>query len=76
MRLSLSSASTLVRHLVQQVRPSEAFTILAPAHPVHGIPQFGQEILAIYFVGFFKRKLNNMFFASHSSDVKHIHISE
>jgi len=50
--LSLSSASTLVRHLVQQVRPSEAFTILAPAHPVHGIPQFGQEILAICFVGF------------------------
>jgi hypothetical protein len=43
----LIAASTLVRHLVQQAVPSDAVVSRAPAHPVHGIPQFGQATLAI-----------------------------
>jgi hypothetical protein len=45
--LALISASTFGRHFVQHFLPSEAVVILAPAHPVHGIPQLGHDTLAI-----------------------------
>lgn len=44
---ALISASTFGRHFVQHFLPSEAVVILAPAHPVHWIPQLGHDTLAI-----------------------------
>ena len=32
---------------MQHLVPSEAVVILAPAHPVHGIPQLGHDTLAM-----------------------------